>query len=396
MEKHEVAIIGAGIGGLACAIALVLRGIDVRVYEKAVNLEEVGAGIQLSANACHVLQSIGVLDALIEQAVMPKRAHFKHFKSGESLFKAPLGLIHRLAFGERYLHVHRADLQQALIARLAELSPRALQLGRSLAEVSHAEDGVSFLFDDGSRGQASCLIGADGIRSKVRSLLFDDAAAEWTGNFAWRALLPVHQLPANFMAKQATIYVGPKQHLVMYYLRQCRWLNIVAVQETDVPMTESWVQKIPYSSIADAFDGWHPDVQMVIKHLPRDDLYRWDLFRRPEMSTWVHGQVALLGDSAHATLPFIAQGAAMALEDALVLARCLSEYGVTESSLKRYEGLRKTRTGEMQRRADANGDLYHQDEQFIKKAFSEAMSDANNYRFMSNIYRYKAAKVKLN
>jgi len=395
MKKLNVAIIGGGVGGLACAIALLQRGFSVRVYERSSALEEVGAGLQLSANACRVLANLGVLNDVRCQAVEPSRAQFKHFKSGKTLFKAPFGWLHRLAFGSPYVHAHRADLQQVLVNRLKQLDSRALQLGRDLLSIVQNDDGVNVTFKDGSLAQADLLIGADGVKSIVRDTLFEDAGVEWTGNFAWRALIPTHHLPTNFMPTQTSVYVGPRQHMVMYYLRQQRWLNVVAVQEVAQPLSESWTQKTSWESVANAFDGWHEQVQTVIKNLPRDELYRWDLYRRPEMACWTRGRVTLLGDAAHATLPFIAQGAAMALEDALVLARCLVQYTTLNQALVAYERARKPRTGQMQRQADANGELYHADEHHIEAAFSKVLSESDNYRFMANIYRYKADKVKL-
>lgn len=397
MEKRKILIAGGGIGGLATAIALAQRGYKPVVLEKASVLEEVGAGIQLSANACHVLNHLHVLPLIRDQAVAPKRIEFRHFQNGSRLFSAPLGLVHRLAFGAPYLHIHRADLQLALAKVLGNMAPNALQLGTDISSIEQQTSSVTVRCKDGSYYQGDILVGSDGVRSTVRAQCFPAASPpEWTGNYAWRATLPASALGDNFMPKQASVFVGPGKHVVLYYIRGGRWLNMVGVVESAEPCAlDSWSAKAPWEALQNDFYHWHPMVQKVIHALPRDDCYRWDLYRRPALTTWQNGRVILMGDAAHATLPFIAQGAALALEDSLVLARCIDRYSDVQQALQTFQRLRMPRCSDIQARADENMALYHGDEAHLMRDFTSHMRAPSHYHFMSNVYRYKANRVSL-
>lgn len=397
MEKRKVLIAGAGIGGLATAIALAQRGFKPVVLEKAEELQEVGAGIQLSANACHVLNHLNVMPLIRDHAVAPKRIEFRHYHNGSKLFRAPLGWVHRLAFGAPYLHIHRSDLQLALASALQNIAPNALQLGTDITAIEQGATGVSVSCGDKSEYHGDLLIGADGVRSAVRQTCFPEASQpQWTNNYAWRATLPSQALGENFMPKQATVFVGPGKHVVLYYIRGGRWLNMVGVVESDQPCAkDSWSAKAPWEYLRDDFADWHPMVQQVIKAVPRDACYRWDLYRRPALDHWHRERVVLMGDAAHATLPFIAQGAALALEDSLVLARCLDRYNDIPQALQTFQEARLERCSNIQARADANMALYHGDEAHLMRDFTSHMRAPSHYHFMSNVYRYKASQVSL-
>lgn len=397
MDKPKILIAGAGIGGLATGIALAQRGFKPVVLERASSLEEVGAGIQLSANACHVLKSLDVLPLIRDAAVAPKRIEFRHFRTGGRLFSAPLGLVHRLAFGSPYFHIHRADLQQALAKRLHQLAPNALQLGTEIDSVTSGADSVEVRCVDRSQYRGHLLIGADGVRSAVRQQCFPSVSQpEWTGNYAWRTLIPSSVLGENFMAKQATVFVGPGRHMVLYYVRGGRWMNVVGVVESEQPCDlDSWSAKAPWQAFQKDFQGWHPMVERVVNAVDKEQCYRWDLYRRSPMPTWHNERVVLLGDAAHATLPFIAQGAALALEDALVLARCLDRYSDPETALTHFEQARMFRCHNIQARADHNMSLYHGDESQLATNFTAQMRAPSHYNFMAGVYRYKANNVTI-
>jgi len=397
MHNKKILIAGAGIGGLATAIALAQRGFKPVVLEKAQELQEVGAGIQLSANACHVLSQLNVLGGIRDHAVAPKRIEFRHYHNGSRLFRAPLGLIHRLAFGQSYLHIHRADLQQALVNELNKLAPNALQLGTEITSVEQNSTSVKATCSDKSCYTGDILVAADGVRSSVRKQCFPEASApEWTGNYAWRTTLPTAVLGDQFMPKQATVFVGPGKHVVLYYIRGGRWINMVGVVENETPCSlDSWSAKAPWEAMRDDFLDWHPMVQQVIAAVPKDACYRWDLYRRPSLSHWVNDRVVLMGDAAHATLPFVAQGAALALEDSLVLARCLDRYQDPTTALATFERVRQPRCSEIQAKADENMSLYHGDEGHLMRDFTSQMRAPSHYRFMSNVYRYKANNVAI-
>ncbi len=364
--SRTIFIAGAGIGGLTAALTMAARGFRVVVLEKAEKLEEAGAGIQLSPNASHVLTGLGIKERLGSRAVIPDSVSVMSARSGGEIARLPLGEAASLAAGAPYWVVHRADLQAALAGAVNDHPDIDLRLGCQFEDVTSHARGMTVVARAGSFRQqelALALIGADGIWSSVRHHLFPEVAPQFSGMIAWRGTLDATQLPREYTARRVQLWMGPGAHLVAYPISGARQINVVAI----VPGTwnrPGWSAPGDGLELKAVFDAsrWPGPARMMIGAV--DDWRKWALFTLPEGVEWASGTIALLGDAAHAMLPFAAQGAGMAIEDAAVLARVMSE-GTMETAaqvtaaLKRYVRLRRRRVGRVQRTAEKQGRIYH-------------------------------------
>ncbi|MEJ6671859.1 MAG: salicylate hydroxylase [Candidatus Azotimanducaceae bacterium] len=358
MKQLNVLIVGAGIGGLTHALCLSRAGHRVTVLEANPDAEFVGAGIQISPNATKVLQHIGLGPGLALTASLPASSAFRHWRSGALIYQTQLGSEMNERFGAPYYHLLRSDLMRLLIDA-AEQDPR-IDLRFGVKVLDFKLDGDAVLLQSAEQtftGQV--LVGADGIHSSIRERLFGDQPPRFTGQVAWRLLVPAAGLKAGSISPAVTVWWGPGQHFVHYNVGQGDWVNCVCVLEKKQWTQESWTQPGNRCEVAQDFKGWHPIISELIAASDASQIYQWALFDRPELPSWGTGPVTLLGDACHATLPFMAQGAAMAIEDALVLSRCLSEGTQIKTSLKRYETLRKPRTAYVQRASKRNGRVFH-------------------------------------
>lgn len=352
---RRVLIIGAGIAGLSSAILLARRGWLVEVIERAEKLDEIGAGIQLSPNAMKALAAVGIDKAIRQSAVAPARAVIRHWKSGHALFSEALGEDIARRYGAPYLHIHRADLVYAL-ERAAEAADVSFRFGQTVAVVGRAGD---VTLESGERLSGDLVLGADGVRSVTRGALFGPEDPRFTGQVAWRALVPADEALRQAVPREATVWAGPGAHLVTYYVRGGDLLNIVAVEEQSGWREEGWHHAGDAAELRARFADWHGSAQLVLGAVR--EARRWALYDRAPLASWAAGHVALIGDACHPMLPFMAQGAAMGLEDAVVLAGLLGAPGEADidAALARYEAIRKPRTSRMQARSRANADLYH-------------------------------------
>jgi salicylate hydroxylase len=373
MKKDlNVIIAGAGIGGLTAAACLLKKGFKVRIYEQAAALGEVGAGIQTSANAVKVLYDIGLRDELEKVAVRPQAFEFRRFNTGELMHRIPLGEQHEKANGAPYYHLHRADIHELLARKVYELDPDCVTLNAKADGFEESAGGVTLKLADGSQIKGDVLIGADGIKSAIRSQFLGETPVSYTGDIAWRAVIPVERLPKDIMERVSTVWCGPKKHAVMYYLRAGKLMNFVGLVEHDQPETESWTQKRPWKELKADYEGWHPNIQTVIDAIDKDSCYRYALNNRPPVSNWSTEKVTLLGDSAHPTLPYMASGAVMAIEDSAVLARCLEDGASVPEALQRYQKNRLDRTARIVNESTESRGLYRiEDEDEMRKAFQE-------------------------
>ena len=355
----QVAIVGAGLGGLAAAAALLQRGHRVRVYEQAPRLAEVGAGIQMSANAMKVLERLGLRGALEPLAVRPLAFEFRRFDSGELLHRLPLGDAHELRHGAPYFQLHRADLHGALHRAVLELDAQAVQLGARVVAVHEHGDHVQLELTDGSAERCELAVGADGIHSVVRRQVLGEDEPVFTGQVAWRCTVPTAAVPPALRTDiVSTIWCGPRNHAVTYYLRRGEVLNFVGCVERPWE-EESWTTRRPWAELDADYAGWHPMVRAVVERVDRDQCFRWALNHRAPSARWSSQRVTLLGDAVHATLPYMAQGAAMAIEDAAVLARALELPLPLSDQLRCYESHRGPRTARVVRESAEMGELYH-------------------------------------
>lgn len=354
-----VVIAGAGIGGLTAAACLLRAGIDAVVLEQAAALSEVGAGIQISANAARVYRHLGILPQIEAAGALPALYRFRMFDTGEVLQTIPLGAGYRDRHGVPYITIHRADLHAALVAAVRALKPAAIRLGVQVTGYAEGHAGVEVTTSAGAMA-ASALIGADGIRSAIRRQMLGDTPAEYTGDAVWRVVLPSEHLPPDLRPGNVDIWVGPRRHAVTYPLRSGRLANFVGCVEHDGTAGESWTTPHPWSEMAGDFAGWHPAIAGIIAQAARDQCFRWSLRIRPPVANWTDGRVTLLGDAAHPTLPYMAQGAAMAVEDALVLARAMAARPDAAEALRVYQAARIERTTRIVTESSANRLLFHE------------------------------------
>lgn len=357
----RVLIVGGGIGGLTAALCCLHFGHGVTVFEQATELGDVGAGIQLPPNAMKVFEALGLAEAIAEKAFRPEAIEARMGESGRHIFTIPLARQAVDMWGSAYLHIHRADYIQVLKQALIKRAPKALRLAATLTGFHQQDRGVTLILEDGSEISGDVLMGADGIKSKVRELLFGADKAEFTGNVAWRAVVPMERLKSHIPNPTACAWMGRGRHAVTYQLRGGELANFVGVVERNDWREEGWSKKGKVEDALKDFAGWHPVITQLIESIDPNALYRWALFDRPPLTQWSKGHVTLLGDAAHPMLPFMAQGAAMAVEDGWVLAREISKSDrPVNQSLEVYQDLRFKRTAKAQAASKANMKTFHQ------------------------------------
>lgn len=357
-RDRPVLVAGGGIGGLATALAFGQRGCDVHLFEQAGHFGEIGAGIQLSPNCLRVLFALGLEARLRSVAFVPLGTEMRDWKNGNVISANALGAAAVERYGYPYFHVHRADLMEVLVGRARELPNVHLHPNARCESFQQTRDGVEVKI--GREWIAGALlIGADGIHSSIRSQLFGAESPRFTGNVAWRGMVPVERLPKDLVRPVATVWMGPGKHFVHYYVRSGRLVNCVCVVERRGWEVESWTERGELSELKRDFLGWHETVQELIANMDDEACYRWALFDRNPMRSWGEGRVTLLGDACHPTLPFMAQGAAMAIEDAAVLVECVFDSDDTAEALMRYASLRRSRTSRIQLGSRSNAKLFH-------------------------------------
>lgn len=390
MKSQRIAIIGGGIGGLSAALALTKAGFSVQVFEQAPELTEVGAGIQLSPNATQILQHWGLYQDAKRIGFLPKAIKFSHWRSGEQIGRFPINhseLFHHSS----YMHIHRADLHELLYRRFLDLNPDGLVTGAKLQQVEYdAQAKTSRLsFESatpagikGSEDTFNVVVGADGIHSKVREMVAPHSQARFTGNVAWRGLVPTDELsPSCRPDPCANVVMGPGAHFVCYYVRGGKTLNYVAVVERDDWQEESWTIKASHEEMMEDFSGWNAQIRDILGSTAPDSCYRWALHDREPLKHWHKDQCLLIGDAAHPMLPFLAQGAAMALEDAFVLATCFTRHAdASAEAIKQFVSLRQARATRVQLEARKNMKIYHMRNPLIQFARDQYLFFLSNTR----------------
>ena len=372
IEKQKIVIIGAGLGGLAAAACLIMDGHDVEVYEQAPELGEVGAGIQISANAMHVLNHIGVGPMLAKDAVRPEAYTFCMGDTGEVIQSFALSEAHEKAHGAPYYHVHRADFHDMLATRVQELKPGCIKLNHRLVAYDEKPDKVIARFANDARATGDLLIGADGLKSVVRAQMLGDDNPIYTGDVAWRVTVETEKVKHLLPRIEQRLWMMPGGHAVTYFLRRGELVNFVGLIEKERPKEESWTTKHSWDELKADFEGWHPAIQAIINNAEKDACYLWALHIREPIEGWSTDRVTLLGDSVHATLPYLAQGAAMAAEDGAVLTRALQQESSVAGALQLYQRNRYERTARVVRESSANGKLFHhQSREAMLEAFGK-------------------------
>jgi len=353
-RKPRIAVIGAGIGGLATARALKLRGIDVTVYEQASRITEFGGGVVMTPNAMKALRHLGVEDAVLGHAFAPSAQVARSWRTGRVIDRTQIeGYSNR--FGARFCCMHRGDLQKVLHEAVGD---EPIRLTARCTAVSSEARGAIARFEDGSEIEADAIIGADGIHSVVRASLFGAENPRFTGHMCWRGLADTSRVPAEIVRSDFTVWLGPYAHVVHYCVRRGGLLNWVAITEVDAWREESWSLEGDMQELKSTYPDWNPHLLRLFDATER--CYKWALFDREPLEKWSKDRITLLGDSAHAMLPYLAQGAAQSLEDACVLA---AQIGGTPEDLAgafvRYEQQRIPRTRRIQLGARARGAISH-------------------------------------
>lgn len=385
----KILIAGGGIGGLSAAVALLQRGFDVEIFEQAGELREVGAGIQISPNGNRALSHLGVFDRLRERSIDATSKEIRLWNNGQTWKLFDLGEAAIRKYGFPYMTVFRPDLLKVLCDRVEELKPGAIHLKSRAVDTYQDANGVRVILENGEQVRGDLLIGADGVHSKMRAALFGADEVQYTGMAAWRALIPVDQLPAHLVRPVAVNWVGPNGHVVHYPVQGGKLVNFVGTLENHPWNGAPWSAASSHDECAEGFAGWHEDVLTMVRQAP--SLTKWALCLRPFLDTWTTGRATLLGDACHATTPFLAQGAVSSIEDGIVLARCLEKYRADGAlGLRRYDELRRPHAYRMVRGATENRSRFHnallatpqQATEFVSREWqSSAISDRYDWLF---------------
>lgn len=350
-KKRSVAIVGAGMGGLAVAATLRRVGIDVQVYEQAARFARIGAGIQMMPNSMKVLRGIGVESRLRATAFAPYSHLNRLADTGEVTRELPMP---ESLYGAPYLCMHRADLHEALASVVPS---EIIHLNKKLVGLDQAGSQVTLRFEDGTSASADAVVGADGVHSVVRDIVVGPDAPIHRGRIAYRAVFPAKLMGGFDIGRSRTKWWGTDRHIVIYYTNKAKG-EVYFV--TSVPEPTEWLTRESWSAMGDvkelraAYEGFHQDVRNVLNACP--DCHKWAILEREPLRRWSDGRVVLLGDAAHPMTPYMAQGAATSIEDAAILARCLEAVNGddVEGAFKRYEAHRKPRTSEVQAISSAN------------------------------------------
>jgi salicylate hydroxylase len=352
----RVIVIGAGIGGLAAALTLGRSGFEVQVFEQATELREIGAGVQISPNATRILHRLGLEEPLRRFGVRPREVVIRRWDDGRVIARQPLADACERNFGAPYYHFHRAELLDVLSATVPD---GVLHLDHRCVGLTQQGDRVEVQFHNGATADAEVVVGADGIHSTVREAILGPESPRFSGHVAYRGLVPAARVAHLGMEVVASLWWGPNHHFVSYFVGAgARYLNWVAVTPGDWRL-ESWTARGEVADALKEFEGWHPQVRAIIGSA--DVTNRWALYDRDPLPRWTIGRVTLMGDAAHAMLPYMAQGAVQSIEDAAVLAKCLERANANDAggALLRYEQARKPRASRCQEGSRRNGIMYH-------------------------------------
>ena len=396
-ELHAI-IAGAGIGGLTAALALLQRGIDVDVYEQAPELRELGAGIQIAANGTRVLIELGLEEQLRPLVCEAAAKEVRIWNTGQKWKLFDLGEDSVKRFGAPYWMVHRGDLHRLLIDAVQKLKPEAVHLNARCIGFRQDAGAVELLLANGESVRGDILIGADGVHSQLRGQMFQSPKARFTGLMAWRGLAPMDKLSDELRRPVGTNWVGPGGHIVTYPIRGNSVLNFVGLVENSEWTSESWTEPGTKEECALDFAGWHPLIHEIIGQF--DVPFRWALVGREPLEQWTQGRVSLVGDACHPTLPFLAQGAIMAIEDGLILARCLEKHiDNPELALTTYESLRTKRTAAIVLGSFNNLDRFHNadlaDPELAAKYVDREWEPEKVRRRYDWLFEYDATKIAI-
>ena len=390
-SKDRTAVVGAGIGGLTLAAALGRRDLDFHVYEQAPRLGEVGAGIQLTPNAVLLLHRLGLRAILEDTAVIIEAVEMRRWSDGRVLRSTRLGAQAEALFGAPYYAVHRADLHSAL---LGLVDSDRIRLNSRCTGIEEGADSVALGFADGHATTAGLVVGADGIHSRIRAQLLDDRP-QFSGESIYRGLVPADWLPGLAEERKVVIWLGPGQHLVCYPVSGGKQISFAATAPAGNWYEESWSAEGSVADLVAAYEGWDPTARGLLAAADRTS--RWALHDRDTAERWTSARLAVLGDAAHPMLPFFAQGAAQAIEDAAALAVCLGQAGPGPDgrarALARYAEVRRDRTDEVHRISRRNSTMLHLPDGEEQRRRDEVMAASDDPRSQDWLFGYDAEEA---
>ena len=387
MDTQTVAIAGGGIGGLSAALGLAKKGFDVVVLEKASTLGEIGAGIQLGPNAFHALDYFGVGVAAREKAVFIDMLRLMDAVSGEEIIHIPLDEPFRERFGNPYAVIHRADLHSVLLDACRASENIDLRVNCEVEGYTQDTAGVSVRLAGGEQFAADVLIGADGLWSNLRGSVVGDGAPRVSGHSTYRSVIPFEQMPEELRWNAATLWAGPKCHIVHYPLSDWKYFNLVVTYHNDAPEPVAG-KPVAKDEVRQGFAHIHESARKIIEI--GNDWRLWVLCDRDPVENWVDGYVALLGDAAHPMMQYYAQGACMAMEDAVCLSHTLDTHrGDVHAGLIAYQNQRLVRTARVQIGSRVIGDLMYHPEGMharVRNEIMRAMSVDDYYDRLAWLY----------
>jgi salicylate hydroxylase len=350
-------VVGGGIAGLATSLSLAKEGWNVTVLEQGENFREIGAGIQISPNGTKILEYLSVMPDLEPSLFEPLNLELRYGVSGKSIFKVPLKNYASQRWGGRYVHIHRYDLLKGLLSAVKRNPKIELKTKSKVIGYIDKVSSVELTLESGLRFSADLIVGADGIKSIIRSQMLGDKPPKFTGNIAWRALLPLNLLKENTPPPSACVWVGDGRHAVTTRIRSGKVVNFVGIVKKAEWTEESWVTKGDKDMALNDFSGWNEVVREIIEK--SKDIYIWGLFERSGLAEQTESSIALVGDAAHPMLPSMAQGSVQALEDAVILSRCLNAQEDVRGAIKSFYSARRKRVSDIQERSKSNLKLFH-------------------------------------
>lgn len=357
MTDHPILIVGGGIGGIGAGLALARAGHRVQVFERSAAFGEIGAGIQLGPNVMRMFERLGVKEAMLDIGFRPTALVMRDAIEGSEVARVPLGAGFEARFGQPYGVIHRADLHAVLLDALKAQPNAELLTERDVEGFAQNADGVTLRFKDGAAARGVALIGADGLWSRIRQQVIGDGKPIVSGHIAYRAVLPMEEVPPGISRDEMTVWVGPRVHLVHYRLRRGSLMNLVAVFHSD-RYAEGWNESGDVAELERHFAAARPEVRALLAKI--NAWKYWVLCWREPRRGWSQGRVTLLGDAAHPTLQYLAQGANQALEDAVCLTDMLAAHGADlPAAFRAYEDARVLRTGRVQLMSKVYGEVFH-------------------------------------
>lgn len=398
MQDNTILIAGGGIGGLATGLSLLHAGYQVKIFEQASELGEVGAGgIQLSANATKVLKAQGILDKALVAGNKAKNMKICQFDTGDQLGEADFG-DHLNKYGCHWIQFHRTDLLDVLAKEVLQLAPDCIHLNSVAESFAEDADGVILTLQNGDSHRGSLLIGADGLKSNIRTQICGEQEPIWTGYMIWRQVILAESVPDSVKEKEHAMFLGPGSNMYMYPVRQKTMWNVLASVECKPDqIEESWVMKGSWEDFKADFTGWCEDVQGMIEAADHEGVGRWALHKRLPMNNWSTDRVTLLGDAAHAMYMYHGFGAGVAIEDGFVLTRCLKQAGSVKEALQMYQRNRIPRATEIQLQSTKNLEIVRsvgKGEMTLQESMAVGAS-AESLAFWDRIYSYDPVNVPL-